>query len=236
MREPRQTPQFLGATPEATETVTPPSKNPIQNWSEDQLVVAAASNIPAVQRVAELEQKRRDIEHRRFVEDRKYHSEKIKEAEKKVSGLREALPRKKVANSMAMNAVQSGEVGAFSLANLAERTGFKELATAKGAQLSTASKENLLSNMSRVSAKAQNQWFEQRLSSMFPQVGQSREANETIMEMLQAEVDTDEAYMKNYDKISDEDRKKFGYVREDIEKRARKETEKEETEIFDRML
>ena len=107
---------------------------------------------------------------RNFHEDRKYHTDLAKKGLEHVNSLRESLPRKASALQMARNAVQSGEVGAFSKANLAQILGRPELQNASGSALLTASKENLLSIMARVSGRAQNQWFERRASSMFAQL------------------------------------------------------------------
>lgn len=190
----------------------------IQRISDDQLV--ALSINPKFKNVASTELKRREIDRKTFESDRKYHAEGAKDAEKRAVGLREALPKKQSALNLAREAIQSGEVGPFSLANLAERTGIKEFQTAKGAQLTTAAKENLLSNMSRVSAKAQNMWFEQRLNSMFPEIGKKMAANEATSIMLQGEIDMDNNWLEAYNQLARNDMEKYGYVRRDADQRA----------------
>lgn len=135
---------------------------------------------------------------------------------------------------LARNAVETGNLGFFSLDNLANRTGLDVFRTAKGSQLITAGKENLLNNMGRVSARAQNIWFEQRLDSMFPQIGQSREANLTILEMLEGEEALDKAYVNEFDRQAENDEQKFGYVKKDIERRVRSELQPLEKRLFDR--
>ena len=187
---------------------------------ENSLVQLASSPYPEHQNLAQAELKRRENEHKKFTEDRKFHAKGAEKTEERVSGMRESIPKKKMALNLARDAVQSGEVGILSLANLAERTGAREFQTAKGAQLVTAGKENLLSNMSRVSAKGQNQWFEQRLNSMFPQIGQSMEANETIDAMLQGELEMDEAYLRAYNELAKQDEDNFGYKRNDLDQRT----------------
>jgi hypothetical protein len=88
--------------------------------------------------------------------------------------------------------------------------------------------------MARISAKAQNQWFEQRLNSMFPQIGQSDEANLTVQSMLDGELAMDKAYLQKYDEEAAKDREKYGFIREDIEERARKAVEPEEKKILEK--
>lgn len=176
---------------------------------------------------------------KRFESDREYHRKGTEKAEEQVRGLRESLPSKENALSLARNAVETGDVGRFSKANLATvlppQIG-KILQTAKGTQLITASKENLLSNMARVSARAQNQWFEKRLNSMFPQIGQSEEANLTALEMLEGEVALDNAYLNAFDRLAQQDEKEVGYIRRGIDRRAREEVKEEEKRIFNRTM
>lgn len=204
----------------------------IKQVPEQSLLALSSSPDPAHRDFANAELKRRENVQKQFNEDRKFHAKGAEKTEERVAGLREAVPKKKMALNLARDAVQSGEVGSFSLANLAERSGVKEFQTAKGAQLVTAGKENLLGNMSRVSAKGQNQWFEQRLNSMFPQIGQSKEANETIDAMLQGELKMDENYLRAYNELAKKDEQEFGYKRNDLDRRAREMTEKSDSEIM----
>lgn len=172
-----------------------------------------------------------------YEKDREYHTKLLTKTREKVDGLRESLPKKKTALSLARSAVESKQIGAFSKDRLANVIGGPigdALRTGKGAQLITAAKENLLSNMSRVSARGQNMWFEQRLNSMFAQIGQKEEANLTVQEMLEGEVALDDAYLKKFDELWDEDVQKYGYAREDLQRRVYKAIEPIEKEIMGR--
>lgn len=169
-----------------------------------------------------------------FESERAFHTGFSKETEKEANELRRSLPKKEMALDFARNAVETGDMSYFSLDKLADVTGQDIFRTAKGAQLITAGKENLLSNMGRVSARAQNQWFEQRLNSMFPKVGQSREANLTVQEMLEGEAELDKAYLNSFDKIAAEDEDKYGFVRKDISKRVHQSLKPLEKEILQR--
>jgi hypothetical protein len=173
-------------------------------------------------------------ERRQFEDERKYHTEKLKDTEKYVNQLRDTLPKKEMALDFARNAVETGNLGYFSLDRLADATGQDIFRTAKGAQLLTAGKENLLTNMARVGAKAQNQWFEQRLNSMFAKIGQSKEANLTVQEMIEGELAMDQAYLSEYDRLSEEDMKNYGFVKSDIGKRVQSALKPLNDEIFNR--
>jgi len=177
---------------------------------------------------------RENIERKTFESERGYHTQFSKEQEKEAENLRTSLSKKEMSLDLSRNAVESGEVGGLSLANLAKRLNIPEWQTMKGAQLETAIKENLLSNMSRVSAKGQNIWFEQRLNSMMAQIGKSQEANLAAQEILEGEVALDRAYLTNFDKISQDDMQQYGFVKKDIAKRAREQSKPLEKEIMQR--
>ena len=55
---------------------------------------------------------------------------------------------------------------------------------------------------------------------MFPQIGQSMEANETIDAMLQGELEMDEAYLRAYNELAKQDEDNFGYKRNDLDQRT----------------
>lgn len=177
--------------------------------------------------------KQEELQHKRFVEDRKYHTSFSQKSEEAANKLRESIPKKEMALDFARNAIESGDLSYFSKDKIADITGSDLFRTAKGAQLVTAAKENLLSNMSRVSSRGQNLWFEQRLNSMFPKIGQSEEANLTVQEMLEGEVALDKNYLNEFDRLSDEMAKE-GYSKKDIERRARDAAKPKDKEIMKR--
>lgn len=170
----------------------------------------------------------------KFESERTFHTKQAEKQQEKVDALRESVPRKEMALNFARDAIESGDMSYFSPDKLADVTGIDLFRTAKGAQLLTAGKENLLSNMSRISARGTNKWMEQRLNSVFPKIGQSKEANLTVQEMLEGEVALDQAYMNSFDKISEEDMNKYGYVKKDISKRAYEDIKPIEKQIGDR--
>ena len=206
----------------------------VRNLGDSELLRLASMPNPIANKVAKTEIEMRKLNQQKFNDERNFNAKGAEEAEKKVSALRESIPKKRQAFEMARQAIASGEVGAFSINNFAERLGIPELQTAKGAQLLTASKEFLLGNMARVSAKGQNQWFEQRLAAMFPQIGKSRAANETITEMLQADLALDEAYVTEYNKLAKQDQEQYGYIKKNIEQRAYENIAPIEKKIMDK--
>lgn len=237
LQQPKEPPGGIGAQPVPPE-VSSKIENIIKNNPEasaDELTIMMNNEgVPPYYSNIAIETRRRSDENnlKNFYKDRSYHGEEAKKAKDKVSKLQENLPKTKMALDMALDAVKSKEVGAFSLNNLSERLGIDELKTAKGVQLITAGKENLIGNLSSVSARAQNLWIEQRFSSMFPKIGQSEESNETIESMLRANYELDELYVKKFNELAEEDEKKFGYIKGDIDRRVNSSIKPEQEKIL----
>jgi hypothetical protein len=186
----------------------------------------------AIEREAEhKENLNRDV----YVSERDYATKLTDNFRQKQSNLRNTLPIKEQAFQLAEQALASGEVGAFSGANLARRTGMNEFESASGAGLNLAAKEFLIGNLSQVSAKAQNRWLEQIMSSAFPRVGQSNEANQTVLEGVRAAKDLANMELQIGSTLEQEDLNKLGYVDKDIEYRVQKAMEPESKKILDRL-
>lgn len=173
-------------------------------------------------------------ERKEFESERAYQTGYSKEVEKEADTLRGSIPRLEMALDFARDAIETGNVSYFSPDKLADITGIDLFRTAKGAQLITAGKENLLGNMSRASARAQNLWFEQRLNSMFAKIGQSPEANLTTQEMIEGEVALNKSYLSELDRLAEEDEKEHGFVKKDVKKRALASMKPKEKEILAR--
>lgn len=202
----------------------PAPEDPMQKFSNEELVGMSANPNRIVSQSAKSELVKRKLDQQVIEGDRRYHSQFTLPQEKKIEGLRESLPKKEMALRHARAAVESGEVGAFSINQIADTIGGAigdTMRTATGAQLATAGKENLLGNMSRVSAKGLNQWFEQRLAAMFPKVGQSEAANLAVQEMLEGELNMEKAYLRKFDEFSQADEGLYGFAKKDVDRRAR---------------
>lgn len=101
----------------------------------------------------------------------------------------------------------------------ADVTGFEPLRSAEGAKLKTGIKDFFLSDLTRVGARP-NQWIEQQLADALPKIGRSTEANLITAEGLQFKVDLAKKRVDIIDKLAEQDREKFGYVKADIDSRA----------------
>ena len=179
-------------------------------------------------------EKEKKLGREEFLEERKFHSDLSKKSLERADVMRESIPKKESALDLARNAIETGDMSFFTPDKLADATGIELFRTAKGAQLTTALKENFMNNMSRVSAKAQNIWFEKRLATMAPEIGRSREANLSAQEIIEGELAMDKAYLEAFDRISEEDNQKYGFEKKDIEKRARDAVKSTNKEILSR--
>jgi len=214
--------------------VNPQKQRPLSNYSNDQLSMMQTSESPSIRRYALAEQNLRNQETKSFSEDRKYHTAQAKPAIDEASKIRTRLDKKEFAALMARDAIESNNLGAFSWANFAERSGMPELQNASGAQLAQAAKINLVGNLSDVSARAQNQWIEGVMSKAFAQPGANKESNLMTQELIEADSAMDKAYLENFDRLAEQDRKEYGYERGDIKNRASKASETQKAEILKR--
>lgn len=212
----------------------------LQIKPEDILATSALN--PAVSRalgdISKGQQRERihqeDLKRRVFESERDYNTKLSSDFGKVASGLRQSIPRKQNALDLARSAIESGNVGYFSGNKLADITGIDAFRDTSGASLALAMKENLVSNLSRVSAKSQNLWLEKVMSGAFPRVGQSQEANLVVQEALEAELALDKAEVDIYNQLAQQDIQKQGYVGGDIEQRTFAALEPIENEIKDR--
>lgn len=158
-----------------------------------------------------------DLQNKRYqkqLEERKFHSEKIKKYEEGIEELRERLPYKESAIRMINDAVLSGPQG-LSLDYIAQVSGYEPLMSLKGAQLQAGVKEFLLSNIGRAGTRP-NQWLEQQISGMLPKIGRSKEANLAVSEALKAETEMEKRKLQIYDDLSEKYEKELGYVPKNI--------------------
>lgn len=107
----------------------------------------------------------------------------------------------------------------------ADVTGFEPLRTAEGAKLKTGIKDFFLSDLTRAGTRP-NQWIEQQLADALPKIGRSPEANLITAEGLQFKVDLAKKRIETIDRLAEQDREKYGFVKGDVDSRAAKEMKK----------
>lgn len=188
-----------------------------------------------MQQQSNQELKGQEYRRRAFESERDFNEKKSADFRKTISGLRQSIPRKQNALQLARTALESEDLSMFSKDHLADILNLPGLRTASGAALNLAVKENLFSNLSRVSAKAQNMWLEKVMAGAFAAKGQTLEANLTVQEALEAELALDKAQTEMYEQLAQQDMQKQGFEGGDIEARTFKAMEPIEKDIRDRM-
>ena len=163
-------------------------------------------------KTADLLMKQDEQAQKKFESNRKYYGQGFKDVEEYFNKIQRSNPKKELALKSAAQSIQSEDVGMFSPNYLADLLGLPGLRTASGVQLISAGKENLLSNMERTSAKAQNIWFEQKLNSIFPMIGQTEEANKMALTFLEGELELDKNAVEEFNRLKEQDMKEQGYI------------------------
>jgi hypothetical protein len=237
------TQESFGQPPTPSQNVVPSLIDPPQlgkspNELTDQQIQAVSLINPEFGRILEAQKKaaikktqeEQKLNRKIFESDRDFESQRalpiLKEADARLPNIearKAALPRMK-------KAILEGESGFFTGDNFANLTGIESLRSQEGAELITSTKEFLLSSIGRAGSRP-NQWIEQQISLMLPQVGRKKEANLATAEILDAEVQLDDARLKTTYRLAEEDRQKYGYVRGDIAQRIEKEIAPEADKI-----
>ncbi len=216
-----------GVMPQAQQQVDPQREAAAYEQAAQE--AARAGNHPVATQYAnkakEINKGIRDAENRaekKILENRSFALATNKDYMSRVNDLKTAMPLKSQALSMAESAVMSGKVGPWTGNNLAKITGIDAFQDASGASLNLAIKQNLLSTLSQVSARATNKWLEQVALNAFAGVGKPEEANQTILEALKTEKELSEAEIAVRDKVLAEDVEQTGAERPYLQQRVDK--------------
>ena len=206
----------------------------ITTTSMENLMKLKASPYQQHQSLADAEIKRREMDQKTFHEDRKFHTKGAEKAQEDANNLRTSIRGKEGALRIAREAIETGETGPLSWANLSKRLDMPELMNQAGTELSQAGKEFLFSNITRVSAKAQNQWLEQRITKLAADVGDPKINALTKNVILEGELEMDKAYLDAFDRLAKEDMEKHKFVKNDIKERAYKESEAQANKVMNK--
>jgi hypothetical protein len=98
-----------------------------------------------------------------------------------------------------------------------------QLKSASGAQLETGAKINLMGALSSLSGGRPNQFIEKQIDNAFAKAGNTKEAQMAKLLMAKSVMEMDQDYVDVSNMLANEDREKYGFVREDIDSRVDKE-------------
>ena len=131
----------------------------------------------------------------------------------------QSIEQRQAALNNMMHAVEKGKLGSFGRDWIADVSGMDVFRTPEGALFKASSKEFFLGSLQRAGARP-NQWIEQQIQKMLPQIGINKKANLTIGEALQMEMDIEKRLIENTNKVIQADRA-AGRTRTDVAERAR---------------
>lgn len=208
--------------------------NQVNTASDSDLLKMASMPNTLANKAAKFEIDLRKFNQQKFNDERAYHAKGASEAEKEANILRASIRPKESSLKFAEESILTGETGPLSLANIAKRLNLPELMNAAGTQLTQAGKEFFFGTLSRVSAKAQNQFLEQRILSLMAEVGDPKINALMKTTLLRSEIEANKAYLREFDRIAKEDMEKYGYVRKDIQQRAMDASEDEHLKILNK--
>lgn len=205
--------------------------------SKAQLISAATSNnpqikqaFPAIKAIYDQQEAHKIARQKVLDKEAAQIRQETRQAENAISqkaqeadiGKRNIIREQRQNLRLARDAVQSGDVGAFSLNSFADMFGDagKRLKTAKGAQLDTATKNLLFENINKVTAKGTNLWLEKVAKSAIPELGKTEGANETLITMAEGAIDVEEKALDIRDNLIQKYRTAGLPVPSDIEKQV----------------
>lgn len=181
------------------------------------------------------QQRQKEFDASQYQQERSYSTTMSDDFVKEIEGLNNALPIKEQALNLAQQAIDSGDVGALSGANLSRRFNLPELNSPAGSGLNLASKIFLVGNLADVTARAQNKYLEQVMATAFPMAGQSMAANNIVMEGVRASFNLSKAKQEIGAQLIQEDLKRLGYVDKDISYRTQERLKPIEENILNKM-
>lgn len=184
------------------------------NIQDDQLTLMAGLPQGAGD-IAKAELQRRDNSRKQNLKLAEFEYKRAGPILAEADSLRKNIPTLRNSFETLVNAVKEGDIGGFDLDYLANATGIEPLRSPKGALFLSAGKEFFLGNLSRAGTRP-NQWIEQQLVKMQPEIGRKPEANLSVAEFMKFKLDTDEAWLKAVDTVSQEYKQNLGYVPGDV--------------------
>jgi hypothetical protein len=127
---------------------------------------------------------------------------KVEPFRKSVNDLRDKVLKEKTSLDLAESAVKTGETSGI-MQFVANKYNLDPMKTPSSVLLNTAAKEFLTGGVKSLGSKGMNQFIEQRMLGMFPAVGQSQEANLSVIEAIRSQIDLDNKKIELYDQLED---------------------------------
>ncbi len=156
----------------------------------------------------------------RFESDRDYHSKVSRPIIEQANQTIQNYDIEQGLNEQQRKDIASGNIEGF-YPYLVNNLGLTSFSNPELARFGTEIKKKFVSSLSDIPGARPNQFIERFLSTAQPQVGQSAEANLSVMDLDDFVRDVKHEQAVKELEIAKEDRDKLGYVREDVSERAR---------------
>lgn len=145
-----------------------------------------------------------------------------------------SIPQKETALNLMEQSIANNNLSFISGDTLADLTGIEGFRSKEGAIFKTAAKEYFLGNLSRAGGRP-NQWIEQQIIAMLPQIGRTEEANLSVISTLRNELNIDKERVRLTQEVADElensggDYRKLSSI---VQQRLSKYAKEKEKELF----
>ena len=179
------------------------AKMAIDAWNKAQDRALRERTASAAERKATVAERKEERESGQSELKMKEARPDVKKLRERMGALREQVRKYDESFKDAKKAIQTGDTnnwGQF-FVNKFDVDPLKAPATQL---MNVASKEFIRGSMMGISAKAQNQWIEQRFASMFPTAGSRADSQETVLASLQRSNDISRKEIELYDKYDEQ--------------------------------
>lgn len=150
------------------------------------------------------------------------HWEIAKPAMERVAKKEASLDDLQTALDAQVRAVKEGNLGAWTKDHIANMFGLEGLRSPEAAIFLSAAKTMLIDTLSGVSAKGLNQFLEKTMYGALMQLGRDEESNLAVAALFQTKLNKDKEYARIFNKLVEQDMRRYGTVLMDVEQRARK--------------
>lgn len=151
--------------------------------------------------------------------DRDFHTKAAEKYAEKIEKLEKDQSQIEIAKQAMSTAIRSGKLNPGTLNHLAEVTGIDALKDPSGAAFSSAVKTFAIPTISQITGP-KNLYIEKNVVDSFPKIGRSQEANEASFLIVDLESELANKKIDIYNKLSQGDIDRYGFVTRDIGKRV----------------
>lgn len=178
-------------------------------------------NIMTQQRHEEdIEQKNQEIKQTSFQKDREFHSKTSLPIIENSTKIVQSAPAKKGLINQHRRDIASGNVSGYRQF-LVDKTGWEIFRTPEAARARSAAKQYFMESLNSLANGARpNIFIEQQLSAGQTQIGREEEANQSVLDIMEFRDDLELQRAKFILEEAKKDEEKYGYARNDVDRRA----------------